>query len=115
MRTLQTRDIFSACRLLSAIGAKEELKELASKAEENKDKKSKFDTGFDFIFGIIEMATAENAEKEVYGFIADIFECDWEAVRDMDPMELFEKLEKVADFGKWKDFFKRVAALMKLK
>ena len=115
MRGLRTSDIFSACRLLSMIGIREEIKEVARQAEESKTKKVKVDMGFDLLFGVIEKATAENAEKEIYKFIADLFECDWESVRDMDPIELLDKLEQVADLEKWKSFFKRVAALMKLK
>lgn len=115
MRGLKTSDIFSACRLLSAIGIREEIKEVAKQAEEGKAKKAQFDIGFDLLFGVIEKATTEGAEKEIYKFIADLFECDWESVRDMDPIELLDKLEQVADLDKWKSFFKRVAALMKSK
>lgn len=115
MRNLRTSDIFSACRLLSAIGVREEIREVAHKAEESKTKQIKLDMGFDMLFGIIEKATKENAEKEIYIFIADLFECEWETVRDMDPVELLDKLEEVANIEKWKNFFERVARLMKKK
>lgn len=115
MRQIKTTDVFRVCRLISAIGVREEIREVALKAEESKDKKVKIDMGFDLLFGIIEKATKENAEKEIYIFIADLFECEWEEVRDMDPIDLFDKLEQVADFEKWKNFFGRVARLMKQK
>ena len=115
MRSLRTSDIFSACRLLTSIGVREEIKEVARQAEESKTKKIKVDMGFDLIFGIIEKATQEGAEKEIYKFIAGLFECDWETVRDMDPVEMLDKLEEVANFEKWKNFFKRAAALMRKK
>ena len=115
MRQLKTSDIFSVCRLISAIGVREEIREVALKAEESKNKKIKLDMGFDLLFGIIEKATKENAEKEIYVFIADLFECGWEEVRDMDPVEMLDKLEQVANFEKWKNFFGRVARLMKQK
>lgn len=115
MRSLRTSDIFSMCRVLSKIGVREEIRAVAKAAEESKGKKVKVDFGFDLLFGIIEKATQENAEKEIYKFIGDIFECEWESVRDMDPIELMDKLEEVADIEKWKNFFKRVAALMKKK
>jgi hypothetical protein len=51
----------------------------------------------------------------LFKFIANLFECDWQEVRDMDPIDLLDKLEQVADIEKWKNFFKRVAALMKKK
>lgn len=115
MRNLRTSDLFSACRLLSAIGIREEIREVALQAEQSKGKKIKLDMGFDLLFGIIEKASKENAEKEIYIFIADLFECDWESVRDMDPIELLDKLEQVANLKKWKSFFERVARLMKKK
>ena len=115
MRSLRTSDIFSACRLLSVIGVREEIREVALKAEESKTKKVKVDFGFDLLFGILEKATKEASEEEIYKFIANLFECDWQEVRDMDPIELLDKLEQVADIEKWKNFFKRVAALMKQK
>ena len=115
MRSLRTSDIFSACRLISKIGVREEIREVAMKAEESKGKKVQIDMGFDLLFGIMEKATQENAENEIYIFIADLFECKPEEVRDMDPVVLLDKLEEVADFEKWKSFFGRVAALMKKK
>jgi hypothetical protein len=115
MRNLKTSDIFSACRLLSVIGVREEFREIAQKAEENKGKKARFDMGFDLIFGILDKATEQHSETEVYKFLADSFECEWESVRDMDPLDLFDNLEKVADWEKWGNFFKRAAGLMKPK
>ena len=115
MRTLETRDLFSAYRLLSKIGIREEIKEIALKAEGEKGKASQKEIGFEFLFGVLEKATHENAEEEIYKFIANIFECEWESVRSMNPVEMFDKLEQVADLESWKSFFKRVAALMQKK
>lgn len=115
MRKLQTTDIFAACRMLSRIGVREEIREVAMKAEESKTKKIRVDMGFDLMFGILEKATQENAEDEIYNFIAGIFECDAEEIRVMDPLELFEKSTEVADFEKWKNFFKLAVGSMKQK
>lgn len=115
MRNLKTSDIFAASRLLNKIGIREEIREVARQAEENKGKRVTFDAGFDLLLGVLEKATSENAEKEIYCFISNILECEREEVRDMDPFILFEKLEEVADLEKWKNFFERVAKLMKLK
>ena len=113
MRNLETHDIFSAVRLLNKIGVREEIREVAKQAEENKSNKIRFDMGFDLMFGIIEKATTENAEKEIYKFIADLFECEWEEVRKMKPIALMKNLEEVANFEEWKDFFGYVKGLMK--
>lgn len=113
MRNLQTQDIFSACRLLTKIGVREEIRNVAKAAEETKT--VQFDIGFDLMFGILEKATQENAENEIYKFIADLFECDPEEVRKMKPIDLFKDLEKVANIEEWKNFFDYVAKLMKKK
>lgn len=115
MRKLETQDIFNAIRLLNKIGVREEIKEVARQAEEKEIKKSRFDMGFDLFFGIIDKAMEENAEEEIYKFIANIFECGSEEVRKMKPIELMKNLEKVADFEEWKDFFGYVKGLMKKK
>lgn len=115
IRKLQTSDLFSAIRLLKKIGVREEIKDVAMRAEESKTKKVKMDMGFDLLFGILEKAAEEKAETEVYMFIADLFGCTWEEVRKMNPLQLFKYLGEVADFEEWKSFFKHVAALMKKK
>lgn len=115
MRSLRTSDLFNAGRMIFKIGVRKEIEEVVRRAEETKANKTKIDLSFDLFFGILEKAMQKNAEKEIYIFIADIFECDWEEVRDMDPIELFDKLEQVADFEKWKSFFKRAARLTQMK
>lgn len=115
MRSLQTSDLFSAIRFLNKIGMREEIKDVAIRANESKDNKSKIDMGVDLFFGVLAKASQENAEQEVYIFIANIFECEPEEVRVMKPTELFKKLEQAADFEEWQHFFKHVAALTKKK
>ena len=113
MRNLETHDIFSAVRLLNKIGVREEIREVAKQAEENKTKTIRFDMGFDLMLGILEKATSENSETEIYKFIANLFECEWEEVRKMNPITLMKNLEKVANFEEWKSFFDYVKRLMK--
>lgn len=115
MRSLETHDIFAAIRLLNKIGVREEIQDVAKKAEESKTKKVRLDMGFDLMFGILEKAAQENAETEIYKFIANLFECEWEEVRKMNPIELMKQLEKVANIEEWKNFFDYVAKLIKKK
>lgn len=112
MRGLETRDVFTAARLLTKIGIREEIRDVARKAEENKGKTIKADMGFDLLFGILEKATQEECEVYIYKFIADLFECDWEEVRSMNPVTMFKKLEEVANIEEWKDFFGYVKRLI---
>ena len=115
MRQLETSDIFAAARLLTKIGVREEVREVAKAASENGKAAVKFDMGYDLMFGLIEKATTAGSEKEIYMFIANIFECEWEEVRKMHPLKLFKKLEEVASVDEWKDFFGYVARLIKKK
>lgn len=118
MRGLQTSDIIAAARVLTKIGLKEEIKEVARQAEENKNsknnknKKDKFDFGFDLIFGVIEKATQKNAEREIYIFIADLLECTPEEVEKMNPAKMLKALLEVANVEEWKDFFGYVRKLI---
>ena len=112
MRNLETRDIFSASRLILEIGVREEIQEVAKRAEESKDNKAKIDMGFDLFFGILSKAVDENNEEKIYKFIANILECDWIEVSKMDPFDLYEKLKEVAPPEKWTNFFKCVAKLI---
>lgn len=110
MRNLQARDVFAACRVLNKIGIKDDVKEIAQKADKASDM---WDNGFDFVFKIFEKATSEKAEKPIYEFLAGILECKWNEVESMDLFELCEKLKQVADPEKWKLFFRQAANLMK--
>lgn len=105
MRGLQTSDIFSAIRVLTKIGVREEIKEVAKQAEDSKGKAIQFDLGFDLMFGIVEKAAEQRAEKEIYSFIADLFECTPDEVQKMHPVKMFKKLLEVANIEEWKDFF----------
>ena len=112
MRKLETSDVFKAGRLLTKIGVRDEIRDVAIRAEENKGKKVKIDFGFDLMFGIFEKAMQENAENEIYKFIADLFECDPDEVRHMNPVQMFKKLEQVANIEEWKSFFGYVRGLI---
>ena len=68
MRNLQTSDLFSMVRLLTKIGVREEIKDVAKRAEESKTKKVQIDFGFDLFFGIMSKAIKQDAEWEIYKF-----------------------------------------------
>ena len=114
MRSLRSSDIFSACRLLSAIGVREEFKSIAEKTNTMKEL-TQFDVGYELVFGLIEKATSSKAEKEWYSFFANIFECKPKDIEEMNPCDFLDKMIEVADVEQWKAFFHRVASLMKMK
>ena len=112
MRNLQTKDLFSAARLLTKIGVRDEIREVAMQAEASKGKKVKIDFGFDLMFGILEKAAQQNAEKEIYIFVADLLEKQPEEVKKMNPVKLIKDLLEVANIEEWKDFFGYVRKLI---
>lgn len=103
MRKLKTSDLFALGRCISKIGIKDELKKLGMKANSAKDI---YEMGFEAIFDLFEKACEQKSEQPIYEFIATLFECEWEEIRDMNPIKLIEKLKEVADVATWKAFFK---------
>jgi len=116
MRSLQTRDLFNAVRLVKEIGIREEIKNVALKVnvnDENKEKINIEEIGIDLIFSIFDRAVEKNVEEKIYEFLAGPFECEVNDIAKMDPLELLERITKVADIKKWKDFLSKAAQLMK--
>lgn len=109
MRKLQSRDIFSAARLISEIGIKDDFIALAEKAKTT----GKIDAGYDLLFVILERVTTSKAEKSFYEFLAGILETEPEEVAQMDPCLLMDKLLEVADVENWRNFFSHLRSLMK--
>lgn len=103
MRNLKTSDLFALGRCITKIGIKEDLKEIGLKANSIKDINEK---GFEVIFTLFEKVCAEGAEKPIYEFVSTLLECKWGEVRDMNPIDLIEKIKEVADWKQWKAFFK---------
>ena len=108
MRGLKTSDLFAFGRCIRQIGLKDELKEIGLKANSVNDISA---MGFDVAYGLFEKACEKGSEKPIYEFIAALLECKWEEVRDMDPLDLFEKLKGIANWQQWKGFFKTAARL----
>ena len=102
MRSLQTTDVFSAIRLINKIGVREEIKEVARMVEAKPGKKLRADAGVDLLLGILERASTQQGEAEIYIFLADLLECNPDDVRTMDPIDLMEKLEKSYHFFHWR-------------
>ena len=111
-RKLEFGDVFEGARLVERIGIREEVIEVAKRAEESKTKKVQIDMGFDLFFGIMSKAITREAEQEIYKFLSNIFECKPEEVKKMDPLAVFETLKEVASIEEWANFFKSVAKVI---
>lgn len=107
-RKLEFGDIFEGARLVEKLGIREEVIEVAKRAEESKVKKVKIDMGFDLFFSIMSKAISQDAEWEIYKFLSNIFECTPEEVKKTDPLVVFQTIEEIASFEDWAVFIKRV-------
>lgn len=127
VRKLNTADLFEFMRMVKRTGVKDEIKKLA-KNMQKKEKKpqlkvvkegddnslepivqeapSQAEVGIEMAFSIMEIFSNQNAEEEIYAFIARPFQCDPEEVAENDLMDTIEKLKEVADAQKWASFFK---------
>lgn len=112
MRNLQTKDIFSGCRLLTEIGIKDEIKNLVLKKKELNVNLNDEEIGFEIIFTLFDRAIQARAEQKIYEFLSGLFECTPEEVAEMDPVEWIEGLKQIAEPKKWKDFFGHVVSLI---
>lgn len=106
MTRLKAKDLFQGMRLLKAIDFKEKSKEvlLAIAKDSTKTEQEK---GIDFIMFLLNVATEQKCEKEIYNFLSGPFEMSAEEVESLDAIEFLENITKVADFNEWKDFFSK--------
>jgi hypothetical protein len=116
MRKLMATDIFAFCRVVNAIGIKDEVKKIAMKANSVKDiADNQEELGFELLFTVFEKATQKKSENELFNFFAGIFEMPVEEVKELDPVDFIDKVLESAEIDKWKAFFSRVASLMRQK
>ena len=110
MRKLKTTDIPAACRGIKKLGLKEQIKDIAQKANTVKDV---WAFGFDFIWEIFDIATEKHGEAVIYEFLAGPFEMTPEQVGDLDLDVLIANLKQLADENNLAGFFKSAAASMR--
>lgn len=110
MRKLKTTDVFSFCRVIKQIGAKDKFREIAMKANSADDV---FDSGFDLVWDLFDIATETNSEHHIYEFLAGPFEMKPAEIQDLDLDKLFPMLKQLAAENNLLYFFERAAALTK--
>lgn len=110
MRKLKTSDIPVFCRCVKKLGIKEQIRTIAQEANTAKDVWSR---GFDFIWGLFDIATEQAGEQFIYEFLAGPFEMTAEEVRDLDMDILLPNLKQLAKENNLSAFFKFAAASMK--
>ena len=110
MRKLKTADIPAFCRGIKKLGLKEQIKDIAQKANNAKDVWS---FGFDFMWDIFDIATEKHGEAVIYEILAGPFEMTPEQVGDLDLEVLIDNLKQLAAENNLAGFFNSAAASMK--
>jgi len=110
MRKLKTADIPVFCRCIKRLGLKDQIKELALKAEKASDV---WDFGFEFVWNLFDIATEKNGEEALYEFLSGPFEMTPKEVRDLDIETLITNVQQLIEENKLGGFFKSAAALMR--
>ena len=110
MRKLKTYDIPIFCRCVKKLGLKEQIKEVAQKANTVKDV---WTFGFDFVWNLFDIATEQAGESCLYEFLSGPFEMTPEEVRDLDMDILLENIQHMVQNNNLAAFFKFAAQSMK--
>lgn len=108
MRKLITRDVFTMARLATKMNLKEDLAQIAQRAEGQ----TQLNVGIDMFLTIIAKVSDKSVEKEIYVFLGDVLERDPKEIEEGDPIELMDELEKDDGLKQWRDFFSRVSKLI---
>lgn len=110
MRKLKTSDIPVFCRCVKKLGIKDQIRTIAQEANTAKDV---WNRGFDFIWGLFDVATEQEGEQFIYEFLAGPFEMTAQEVRDLDMDILMPNLQQLAKENNLSAFFRFAAASMK--
>ena len=110
MRKLKTSDIPVFCRCVKKLGLKEQIKDVAQKANTVKDV---WAFGFDFVWDLFDIATEQAGESCLYEFLAGPFEMTPDEVRDLDMDILLENIQHLVTENNLAAFFKFAARSMK--
>ena len=110
MRKLKTSDIPVLCRCVKKLGLKDQIKEVAQKANTVKDV---WAFGFDFVWNLFDIATEKAGEEALYEFLAGPFEMTPAEVRDLDIDILLENIQHMVQNNNLTAFFKFAAQSMK--
>lgn len=112
MRDLRNKDLFAFVRMVKRAGISDKLKEVIMSVDNISDINAE-SFGYDLIFAIVDAASNNEAEKEVYSFLSGPLEMEAEEIAEADPVETIEMIKQVATPEKWRAFFQSVASLMK--
>lgn len=110
MRKLKTCDIPILCRCVKKLGLKEQIRAIAQESDTAKDV---WDRGFEFLWGLFDVATEQAGEACIYEFLAGPFEMTPAEVADLDIDVLLANMQQLIAENNLSAFFKFAAQSMK--
>jgi len=110
MRKLQTKDVFSALRIIKKVGLKEEMKpvfKLAASGELGVE-----DIGVEGMLTVIEIFAEHKAETCLYEVLSGPFEMTIEEVGEMNINDLLVNIQEMASENDLKSFFSSLVGMI---
>lgn len=110
MRKLNGHDVFAALKVLKLIGVKDELIQLATRKEDQRQ------MGARLVFGLLANCGTEEAEKAFFEFLGGPLEALPAELEEMDLMDLCEEVQKyieTIDKERWRSFFTSLVGALK--
>lgn len=110
MRNLNGHDVFAALKVLKMVGVKDELIQLATKKEDQRQ------MGARLIFGLLANCGTEEAEKAFFEFLGGPLEKKPEDLKQMDLMDLCDDVQEyieTIDKERWRSFFTSLVGALK--
>lgn len=117
MRTLKSKDLFAALRVVKEVGIKDEMRRMAELVKDGKiNTKEQAELGIELVMNILANCGTESAEKAFFAFLSSPMEIDAEELREMDLEDFAVKIRELietVDIDHWRGFFHSLAELIK--
>ena len=121
MRTLKSKDLFAALRVVKEINIKDEMLRISEALSGNDEDipdldKLKNEIGLELLIGVLGNCGSEKAEKAIYAFLSGPLETPAEDLREMDLIEQVDMIKdmiRMNESEKWKAFFTSLADLIR--
>lgn len=112
MRRLKTSDVYSVSRAISQSGLRAELEKMIREISTGKIPMDVEHVGIDTILRVLELLSAQDAEKTAYEVLAAPFEMTPEEIADLDLDALMANLDALAHDPGLKAFFGALSAML---
>lgn len=112
MRKFNVQDVFTMSRIIKKANLKEKLMDIMERSrKQNNEEIDTEKVGMDTIFTVLEAGATPEVEKEIYTFLAGVFEMDATEVSMMDLDVLIHNIKELGKYNDLKSFFKKASLL----